>query len=145
MPKKPVKRFKVDNKKAEKRAEISVKKAQATLDYRTLLFSIIAIIFVFTAGFYFYTVKTAAQPPTENELKACKIDGDCLEVPADCCGCENGGKSTAANRRFKGYFAENRAKECRNVACLTINVCEEGVKPRCVQGQCVLRADQPPL
>jgi len=136
MPRKSAKRFKVNKRKKEKNKEEGLLKS--------IVIPIAATVIVFSIGFTLYTVRTAAQPPTEKDLNACRADSDCVQVPTDCCGCENGGESKAVSKNFRGYFAEERARKCNNVACLTVYVCEEDVKPRCVQGQCTLRAEQPP-
>ena len=138
MPKKKTKKFKNTEKK---KIALPTKKNGAG---KRIIYPIAIVVITLSLIFTIYTISTAARPLSVKETKACRVDNDCIEVPADCCGCANGGKSQAINRKYKGYVAEKRVKECRNYACLAVYVCDEEVKPRCGSGQGVIKSDKPP-
>jgi Antistasin family len=82
---------------------------------------------------------TCACAPT-NTPASCLVDLDCVEVPADCCGCERGGSDVAvpvadADRFISGLGcpADQSA-----VPCPDVSTCDPTLVPTCVQGQCML-------
>lgn len=67
----------------------------------------------------------------------CKVDSDCTLVPADCCGCEGGGKQKAILVRDKARDQKARRARCAETLCsavvsqdsscaVTVAVCKEG-------------------
>jgi hypothetical protein len=73
-------------------------------------------------------------PPAE-----CAIDADCVQVPADCCGCAAGGADTAVPAGEAESFDDGLG--CGTMeACPGVNVCDPEVVPRCLGGACALAA-----
>jgi hypothetical protein len=67
----------------------------------------------------------------------CLEDADCVQIPADCCGCAQGGADTAAPADTAEAIVE--AMMCSNdPACPQVDVCDPGAAPRCVSGTCAL-------
>lgn len=67
----------------------------------------------------------------------CELDSDCVQIPADCCGCASGGFDRAAPISEAGALLD--ALNCPpNPACPGVNVCDETQIPRCITGTCVL-------
>jgi hypothetical protein len=68
---------------------------------------------------------------------ACESDSDCVQVPADCCGCARGGVDTAVPTwevdGFLGGFGCDDEPECPDV-----DVCDPSLVPRCIGGDCQL-------
>ncbi len=67
----------------------------------------------------------------------CKVDSDCTLVPADCCGCEDGGKQKAIPVRDEARYQKARRARCAETMCsavvsqdsscaITAAVCKEG-------------------
>lgn len=80
-------------------------------------------------------VDECALPPSAPP--ACERDADCVQVAADCCGCERGGEDTAV--AADQVAAHEAALDCPDEpACPGVNVCSPGAAPRCLRGQCVL-------
>jgi len=76
-----------------------------------------------------------AMPPAGG----CMTDNDCVQTRADCCGCEQGGADTAVlASSLAGY--ENDLSCPPSPACPSVNVCEVGATPQCIQGACELAA-----
>src|SRR5664279_1020042 len=48
----------------------------------------------------------------------CKTDEDCVVVPDDCCGCEQGGKQRAIARKQRDAYEKDRKKRCANTECI---------------------------
>jgi hypothetical protein len=68
---------------------------------------------------------------------ACTVDADCVEVPADCCGCAHGGSDQAVPAADAEAAAE--ALMCpSSPACPDVDVCDPSLVPRCLGGGCVL-------
>jgi len=67
---------------------------------------------------------------------ACASDDECVEVPAGCCPCSMGGRSTAVNARWAGLWQAHL--DCSpNIACLAVYLCQDWA-PACVAGHCAL-------
>jgi hypothetical protein len=72
-----------------------------------------------------------------NAPPECNVDGDCARVPADCCGCANGGTDTAIPAT--DVAAHQAALMCPpQPACPGVDVCEPGVGAHCDAGHCTL-------
>ncbi len=67
----------------------------------------------------------------------CQADGQCVEVPADCCGCARGGVDTAVLAPNADAF-ENNLNCPMDPQCPTANTCAPSATPQCIQGQCTL-------
>lgn len=77
-----------------------------------------------------------AAPPSGG----CVAASDCVQVRSDCCGCKRGGRDTAVLRDDADAF--DAALGCPAAPqCPSREVCEPAVAPQCVQGKCVLAAD----
>ena len=67
----------------------------------------------------------------------CEFDSDCVQVPADCCGCARGGTDTAilaaeADDFLSGY-------DCGDTqVCPEVDVCDSELAPVCLAGSCQL-------
>jgi len=68
---------------------------------------------------------------------SCDADSDCVQVPADCCGCARGGVDTAVPAAevdsFLGGFGCDPEPDCPDV-----DVCDASLVPRCIGGSCQL-------
>jgi hypothetical protein len=80
-------------------------------------------------------VNECREPP--GEVYACALDGDCVEAPADCCGCELGGADTAvAAGALDGYL---ESLGCTgDPACPGVDICDAELVPRCIAQGCTL-------
>jgi len=67
----------------------------------------------------------------------CTGDADCVEVPADCCGCARGGADTAVPASEADSFGNSLG--CTGSAtCPERDVCDPAATVRCVGGSCQL-------
>jgi len=67
----------------------------------------------------------------------CGGDEDCVQVPADCCGCELGGSDTAVPAGSESDYEDGLA--CPpDPACPGVDVCDPASEPRCIGGTCRL-------
>lgn len=67
----------------------------------------------------------------------CDRDDDCVEVPADCCGCASGGSDTAVPAGTQDEYHDSL--ECPPApSCPGVNVCDPASVPRCLGGTCQL-------
>ena len=75
--------------------------------------------------------------PEPGQITECEQDSQCVQIPADCCGCSAGGadRAVAAERAD----SELEALECPdNPTCPDVNACDEAEVPQCLAGRCVL-------
>jgi hypothetical protein len=80
-------------------------------------------------------VNACREPP--GEVYACKLDDDCVEAPADCCGCELGGADTAVAASALDDYIESLG--CSGEpACPGVDVCDAALVPRCIAQGCAL-------
>ena len=63
----------------------------------------------------------------------CFLDEDCVQVPADCCGCARGGADTAVPA---GTSVDGDCDD--GVVCPEVDVCDPSASPQCQDGMCVL-------
>lgn len=77
-----------------------------------------------------------ATPPADTSPE-CDGDGDCVQVPADCCGCANGGVDTAVAADRADDFAEGLGCDTP-VSCPGVDVCDRTQVAQCVAGTCRL-------
>lgn len=70
----------------------------------------------------------------------CTLDDDCVEVPADCCGCERGGSNTAVPRALADEHLAglNCPTDPSMGACPDVSTCDPLRVPRCRDQQCAL-------
>lgn len=82
---------------------------------------------------------TCACAPTSAPA-ACLLDTDCVQVPADCCGCARGGADTAVPAAEADTHVMNLGCPANpgEVPCPEVTTCAADVGPRCILGQCVL-------
>jgi hypothetical protein len=87
----------------------------------------------------------------------CDDDTDCVQVPADCCGCERGGADTAVPQSIANTHVQDLMCTGKE-ACPGVSTCDASAAPRCDDGVCTLtssgvtppddgecgRPDQPP-
>lgn len=67
----------------------------------------------------------------------CERDQDCVQVPADCCGCANGGSDTAVPAGTEDEYDDGLA--CPpDPSCPGVDVCDPESEPRCIAGACRL-------
>jgi len=71
---------------------------------------------------------------------SCMLDDDCVEVPADCCGCARGGADTAVPRAtVDAYLASLDCPSDPGMgACPDVSTCDAERAPRCLDYQCSL-------
>ena len=78
------------------------------------------------------------------EAQVCQVDADCVEAPAGCCGCNNGGESVAINRKYLSQWMLSLALSCGGGgACLTVYLCDDYGAPYCDRKVCVLPLVEP--
>jgi len=67
----------------------------------------------------------------------CMVDGDCVRVRADCCGCAGGGQDTAV--AASDAASHDAQLMCpANPSCTGVDSCPPDESPACVQGACQL-------
>lgn len=73
-------------------------------------------------------------------LPTCMQDSDCVEVPADCCGCARGGIDTAVPASIAQEYVDSLMcpPDPTLGACPDVDTCEPGRVPRCRDYQCAL-------
>jgi hypothetical protein len=54
----------------------------------------------------------------------CQADEDCVGVPIDCCGCENGGESVVVNTTYVHRVTQPAEEICQELSCLTVFLCQ---------------------
>jgi hypothetical protein len=59
--------------------------------------------------------KAKTAPAAETD---CKTDADCVVVPDDCCGCNQGGKQRAIAKKKKDGYEKDRKKRCGDTQCM---------------------------
>ena len=75
-----------------------------------------------------------------SEVPECDGDPDCVQVPADCCGCARGGSDTAVPSGTEAEYEEGLS--CPpDPSCPGVDVCDRDSQPRCIAGTCQLVAD----
>jgi hypothetical protein len=75
--------------------------------------------------------------PDPTAIADCSGHTDCEQVPADCCGCELGGRDTAVNSANVDAHLESLGCSAQP-ACPGVNVCDENVIPQCLASRCQL-------
>jgi len=74
------------------------------------------------------------------EAASCSEDSECVQIPADCCGCSRGGQDQAVPSGTEAD--ELDSLNCpSDPACPEIDVCDADEVPRCIAGSCVLSAE----
>lgn len=67
----------------------------------------------------------------------CMVDTECVRVPADCCGCEQGGQDTAVPASREGAHRDDLM--CGGgESCPGVSTCDTSLIARCALGRCVL-------
>lgn len=88
--------------------------------------------------------KTCATSGTDPGNTECTVDTDCVQVAADCCGCEMGGADTAVPAGEATSFQAGLGCTGGEV-CPGVFVCDADVIPQCLGGACVLAALAPDM
>ena len=71
------------------------------------------------------------------EAPECEEDVDCVQVPADCCGCALGGSDTAVPAGSEADYEEGL--DCpTDPSCPNVYVCDADSAPSCIAGRCQL-------
>lgn len=79
----------------------------------------------------------AASP--RDQVPECEVDTDCVQIPADCCGCSRGGADTAV--ALGQAESDVGFLNCPvDPACPGINVCNLDEVAQCIAGSCTLAA-----
>jgi hypothetical protein len=73
----------------------------------------------------------------ERPANGCHADEDCVEVPADCCGCARGGSDTAVLAGDAAVYAAMLGCPA-SPNCPDFDTCEPAAIARCLQGSCTL-------
>lgn len=82
-------------------------------------------------------IDVCADPGTSTA--ECDGDEDCVQVPADCCGCARGGSDTAVPAGTEDDYDDGLA--CPpDPSCPGVDVCDPDSEPRCIGGSCRLAA-----
>ena len=71
----------------------------------------------------------------------CESDLDCVLVPADCCGCHQGGRQTAISKKALNKVAKARAYGCSETLCMQMLSKDASCQVReskCIAGVCAL-------
>ena len=72
-----------------------------------------------------------------SEAPECEGDEDCVQVPADCCGCARGGSDTAVPAGSEAEYEDDL--DCpTDPSCPGVDVCDPGSAPSCIAGRCQL-------
>lgn len=77
----------------------------------------------------------------END-QSCRSDSDCMLTPADCCGCNQGGKQRAINKKSAVANAKKRKEACAHTLCIQMISKDPSCKAThadCVKNICVLK------
>ncbi len=71
------------------------------------------------------------------DVLICEQDSDCTQIPADCCGCSQGGRDQAALTADAAEITV--ALDCSGEEiCPDVNVCDSEAAPKCFAGACFL-------
>ncbi len=84
--------------------------------------------------------------PSGTAPGVCLLDEECVQIPADCCGCSRGGADRAVLASAQSDELDGLACPA-NPACPEIDVCNPEQVPRCIAGSCALvesQAETPP-
>ncbi len=76
-------------------------------------------------------------PAPSSAVPECEINADCVQVPADCCGCGLGGLDKAIPAAL-AEENENFLNCPVDPACPGINVCNADESAQCIAGSCAL-------
>lgn len=97
---------------------------------------IFLVMYLFQQGVAPVEAKPGCRMPDEaGQLTGCGLPGDCILVPADCCGCEQGGRSIAISESSLDLWLELTRRRCEGVDCASVNVCAS-LKAECADGHC---------
>lgn len=86
-----------------------------------------------------FTIKSR-EPITNEKMKKCSVDEDCILINTDCCGCNSGGKNTAINKAFQQDWRNYLSCETKSVVCPAVMSndpsCSENATAACIQEKC---------
>jgi hypothetical protein len=71
---------------------------------------------------------------------ACKVDSECVLVPADCCGCTGGGKQKAILQKEKASYKRALQSRCTDTLCPSVMSQDASCAATavCKEGKCTL-------
>ena len=100
-------------------------------------------------GLPFFSGKEKVSPAPKVDPVSCQADTDCVLVSANCCSCNNGGKSIAIHKSQKESYNRDLEKYCsarENTMCLTVYNCGITYSARCEDSKCItlVKRPQPP-
>lgn len=61
-----------------------------------------------------------------DEMRACEVDDDCIQVVDGCCLCDQGGEQTAINKNYDDAWKTEQNEYCDKVECNGESTCVEG-------------------
>src|SRR5688572_23933439 len=76
---------------------------------------------------------------SSDEQKSCKSDDDCVLFAADCCGCNQGGKQSAINKKFAAELNKAKQQSCSTTVCMQMISNDPSCKATgaaCLNGSC---------
>lgn len=73
----------------------------------------------------------------DGPVAECSVDTDCVQVPADCCGCADGGADTAVPASEAESMMDSLMCPT-DPACPDVDVCDPSLTARCLGGTCTL-------
>ncbi len=90
------------------------------------------------------TLASVQETPEESsDIPVCEKDRDCIAVPDGCCGCNEGGKKRAINRKYYSYWLGKKNDSCIFTRCESVLSdhlsCQKELKAKCVNSQCVMK------
>lgn len=114
------------------------------MNFSGIIFAICALIL----GFMFFNgqrpagqtlVEVQETPARGTNIRACQVDEDCIGVDEGCCGCKQGGRRTAINRKYYSHYLDQQSDACFFASCpggdSTHSSCQGG-RPSCDSGIC---------
>ncbi len=78
---------------------------------------------------------------SEDLLKKCETDSDCIIVSDGCCGCNAGGKVTTINNESLEDWRNKHLEDCEGAMCM-MSISDHWtckVKPKCINNKCILQ------
>lgn len=90
------------------------------------------------AGFTFSVDNCSTSELSDEELRACSQDSDCINVRGDNCGCTAGGTATSINKKYQNYWNE----KVPGGTCIAVMSqdwsCGRSINPKCINNLCTL-------
>lgn len=100
-----------------------------------LLYKVVLFFFILYSVMMVWIIFTY-EPVTQQLLRYCESDQDCVQVRASCCSCSEGGEDTCINSNYQEMWENSMSKDCRNVACIQVYNCPDA-SCQCINNTCV--------